>query len=79
MAIKLHVKKCDILHVGPNNPLHLYVLQKTKLRVVTSMTDLGVVVNNSLRFDTYVDKIVAKAYRRCYSILNGFICSLLIF
>ena len=52
--------------------MYSYVLQNTKLSVVTSMTDLSIVVNNSLHFDTNVDTFVPKAYLKCYNILNGF-------
>ena len=48
--LKLNAKKCGILHVGLNNPLHSYILQNTKLCVVTSMTDLGVVANDKPAF-----------------------------
>jgi hypothetical protein len=34
--------------------------------------DLGITVNNNLHFDSYIDCVVARAYRVCSCILNGF-------
>ena len=36
------------------------------------MKDLGITVNDCLCFDSYIDTVVAKAYRICYGILKGF-------
>ena len=54
--------KCNILHMGFQNPSILYYLGNVHLTNVPCMGDLGVIISDSLVFHAYVNDIVAKAY-----------------
>jgi hypothetical protein len=70
--LKLNVVKSGVMHVGVHNPQAVYSVNNVNLPTVDKLKDLGIIVNNNLHFDSYIDCIVVKAYRVCSCILNGF-------
>jgi len=48
--LPLSLQKCTILYLGRNNTLHNYSVNNVSLPDVTVVTDLGVLVDNNLRF-----------------------------
>jgi hypothetical protein len=70
--LNLNLKKCAVVHMGHNNLKFTYTLNNFVLQSVTQFNDLGITVDQSLNFNFYVDTIVSRAYRMCYTILNGF-------
>ena len=70
--LKLNNKKCSVLHIGSRNPNYVYLLNNVPITNMHKMKDLDITVNDCLCFDSYIDTIVAKAYRICYGILKGF-------
>ena len=69
--LKLNNKKCSVLHIGSRNPNYVYLLNNVPITNMHEMKDLVITVNDYLCFDSYIDTVVAKAYRICYSILKG--------
>jgi predicted YcjX-like family ATPase len=47
--MKFNVDKCKIMHVGRNNPRYEYFINGTKLKAVDDVTDVGVIVHDSLK------------------------------
>ena len=70
--LQLNVKKCGVMHIGHNNPKFNFVLNNETRQKICSMKDLGVIIGNTLHFNEYTDKSIAKVYRMCYSVIHGF-------
>jgi hypothetical protein len=64
--------KSGVMHVGVHNPQAGYSVNCVVLPTFDKLKDLSLTVNNNLHFDSYIDTIVARAYRLCSCILNGF-------
>ena len=62
-----HPNKCHILHLGKSNDKHTYYMgegdAKTNLETMEQEKDLGVIVDNQLRFSSHCDKVVNAANR----------------
>jgi hypothetical protein len=48
-GMRFNVDKCKIMHVGRNNPRYEYFINGTKLKTVDDETDVGVIVQDSLK------------------------------
>jgi len=70
--LPLSLQKCTILHLGRNNTHHNYSVNIVSLPDVTVVTDLGVLVDNNLRFTKHCRSIVNKANHRSSLILKSF-------
>ena len=53
--------KCKVLHLGKNNPRSIYSLNSTNLPVVNVEKDLGVYVDNTLKWEENIEKAISKA------------------
>ena len=53
--------KCKVLHVGRNNPDHIYMINNHQLEVSEAEKDLGLIVDKSLKFHEHVASVVKKA------------------
>ena len=62
--LKFNESKCKVVHYGPNNPNHQYILNNTTLESCNIEKDLGVTFDNNLKFTTHVNNITAKANSR---------------
>eukprot|EP00106_Octopus_bimaculoides_P004612 XP_014772054.1 PREDICTED: RNA-directed DNA polymerase from mobile element jockey-like [Octopus bimaculoides] len=58
---KLAVGKCVARHFGRKKPAFTYSLSNTNLKKSSSGRDLGIIVNNDLRWINCISKIVKKA------------------
>lgn len=60
-----NVQKCKVLHVGKKNPRHEYVMNNngvlSSIPVCQEKKDLGVVFDESLNFDSHIQKAVNKS------------------
>ena len=68
MQMKFHPDKCHVLHLGRSNPQHNYKMISEKgaahiLETVKSEKDLGVIVDNQLKFSEHIESIARKANR----------------
>ena len=61
--MSFNVNKCKIMHLGYKNAEHQYVLNDTILSKSTEEKDLGVLIDNELKFSSHIKGIVAKANR----------------
>jgi len=52
------------IHLGFNNASVQYEYNNTVISDVSTVCDLGVDVDSSLKFDGHINRIVAKAYSR---------------
>ena len=80
--LRFNADKCKVIHIGRNNPkqdntmrLH-YSQDRAKLETSQCEKDLGVMVDNELKFSRHVEAQVAKAnkilglIRRSYQFLD---------
>ena len=61
--MSFNVNKCKIMHLGYSNPKHEYSLEDTALMETEIERDLGVQIDNKLKFSHHIKTIVAKANR----------------
>ena len=61
--MSFNVNKCKIMHLGYNNPKHEYSLDDIALAETVKERDLGVLIDNELKFSQHIKSIVAKANR----------------
>ena len=59
--MKFNVEKCKIMYLGYNNEKHQYHLNGTELNETRIERDLGVQIDNELKFTKHISSIVAKA------------------
>ena len=68
--------KCQILHIGSNNPKYEYFIgqdqTRTTLATTTLEKDLGVLVDNDLNFEDHIDYAIKKASSKKAQILRNF-------
>ena len=72
--MEFNVDKCKIMHLGKSNPKHTYTMDGTNLAVTKEERDLGVLVDDRLRFSNHIEEIVNKANRILGLIKIGFAC-----
>ena len=62
--LNFNQSKCQILHIGENNPKHEYYIGEDGNRTLLSTTslekDLGVLVDNELNFENHIDHVIKK-------------------
>ena len=49
-----NVSKCKVMYLGDNNPKHEYRLNGTVLEETVEERDLGVLVDNKLKFENHI-------------------------
>ena len=59
--MEFNVNKCSVIHLGKNNPGADYRLFDKQLTVSDKERDLGIIVDNKLKFDEQCDTVVSKA------------------
>ena len=62
--IKIANNKSFILHIGKNNPKIQYKLGDNTLNEVETIRDLGIMVDNKLKFREHISKITRSAYHK---------------
>ena len=61
--MSFNVNKCKVMHIGYDNPNHQYNLNGEILSSTTEEKDLGIVIDNELKFAKHIKSIVGKANR----------------
>lgn len=56
--------KTFVIHIGKNNPKDQYRINDANISEVESIRDLGIIIDNKLKFDTHINKIIRNAYYR---------------
>ena len=72
--LKLNADKCEVMHIGRNNPLSPYYLNGEQLRCVESCSDLGVRVSNELSVRLHCTTIARNASYRLKQLNTAFVC-----
>lgn len=70
--LPFNADKCKVMHFGSSNPNHKYKMGDTPLLEVTEEKDLGVLVDNKLRFRKQVSAAVAKGNQMLGMIKRSF-------
>ena len=61
--MSFNVNKCKIMHLGYDNGKHEYNLNGITLMETTEEKDLGVLIDNNLKFSSHIRSLVSKANR----------------
>ena len=72
--MSFNVNKCKIMHLGYGNEKQNYELNGTVLAETTEEKDLGVLIDNDLKFSRHIKGVVAKANRMIGLIKISFQC-----
>ena len=72
--MEFNVDKCKIMHLGRTNPKNSYNMGVNNLTETTEEKDLGVLIDNELKFEKHIKGIVNKANRMLWMIKIGFAC-----
>ena len=59
--LPFNVSKCKSLHLGRSNPNHIYRIQNRIVDQVTEEKDLGVIINNQMKFHQHTSIAASKA------------------
>lgn len=70
--LPLNTSKCQVLHLGRNNPKLTYVIDGQCLTPVDHHNDLGIVVSHDLSWSQHVASIVAKSKQMTHMIQRSF-------
>jgi hypothetical protein len=71
-SLQLNPGKCAVLHFGHNNPSIPYYINGKTVASKPSHTDLGVLVDTTLKFHLHADFTISKAMRKAHYILRSF-------
>ena len=72
--LEMACHKCEVLHLGKNNPRQNYHIGEVNLKSAEKIKILGVVVTLSLNFTTHITEIVQRAATRSRMINRVFHC-----
>ena len=66
--------KCKVVHMGSYNPKLEYQMKDTILTTDTSEKDLGVTIDNELKFHQHIASVVKKTSRMLGLVKSTFTC-----
>ena len=69
-GLEIAPTKSFVLHIGKNNPKTQYKLQDNIINEVECIKDLGIQIDNKLRFQTHISSIIKNAYFRMYQLFK---------
>ena len=72
--LPLNLSKCSAMHLGSNNPRHRYSLGKSQIKETLSERDLGIQVDNMLKFHDHAATVVKKCKYLMSVIKRSFKC-----
>ncbi|KAJ3640527.1 hypothetical protein Zmor_003820 [Zophobas morio] len=70
--IPLNNGKCKVLHLGTNNPKHIYMIDNEAVKMVDSQNDLGVIITSDLSWSNQVAYVARRANSASYMLFNAF-------
>ena len=65
-------EKTFVLHLGQSNPRSPYSLSGKNLEPCSEVRDLGILIDDKLKYEKHIAKITRAAYMRCNHILKVF-------
>ena len=72
-GLDLNPDKCVVMHFGHGNPFHRYFICNKVIPSSTSHSDLGILVDSSLKFHQHAEYIIAKVIKKAHYILKTFL------
>jgi ribonucleases P/MRP protein subunit RPP40 len=60
-GMQFNISKCKVLHIGRNNPKHIYTMNNIPLTVVEEEKDIGVLIHHSLKPSRQCSEAARKA------------------
>jgi hypothetical protein len=73
-GLKIAMEKCELLHLGRNNPSIELIVNNVVLPTCTVVRDLGVYVSDSLKFSYHISVVCNRAYQKTGQIFRAFMC-----
>jgi ribonuclease P/MRP protein subunit RPP40 len=70
--LRINISKCNSMHLGARNPEHCYSINGILIANKPCTRDLGVEIDQKLKFNNHINLIVSKAYQRVALIYRGF-------
>ena len=70
--LPFNISKCQVPHLGRANPNHTYYINSEPLQNVNEEKDLGVIIDNQLKFHSHVSSVVSKASKLLAVIRQSF-------
>jgi len=70
--LNVNVKKCNVLRIGNSCVFYDYFMSGIPVPRVEQVVDLGITINTDLKFSTYIDSCVSKAYSRSFLMFKSF-------
>lgn len=71
--LSINVAKCNLLHLGKNNPNLKYDINNVCIEASEHVRDLGIEIENFLRFDVHISNVIKRAYQRLAILFKGFV------
>ena len=68
-----NISKCKSLHIGRTNPNHVYSMAGCSIEQTVEERDLGILIDNQLKFHDHVCLVIGKARRLLVLINKSFI------
>jgi len=72
--LDISVPKCTVLQLGNSNAKCIYSINAMLLPNVSVAKELGVLIDNDLKFSSHIDVIVTKAHQRASLSLHCIKC-----
>ena len=70
--LNFNATKCKVLQLGRQNPKHRYKMSGHELGTISEEKDLGVMIDDQLKFDVHTERQVAKANKQLGLIRRSF-------
>jgi Reverse transcriptase (RNA-dependent DNA polymerase)/Endonuclease-reverse transcriptase len=70
--LTLNINKCNVLHIGKNNPRIPYTIDSTTIAAVNNQIDLGITVSHDLKWEDHILGIVKRANSIIYLVKKSF-------
>lgn len=71
--LSIAFSKCAVVHLGKSNPKHTYLFDDKPITSVASVSDLGVTIDNELKFHQHCSKIASSASVMASLIFRAFL------
>ena len=72
--LNISIPKCVVLRLGNRNVSFTYNFNNLTLPNVSVVRDLGVLIDNDLKFSSHIEAMITKAHQRASLILRCFKC-----
>ena len=62
--LSFNTEKCKVMHIGLRNEMEQYFMEGTEIQIVMEEKDLGVLVDNKVKFSKHIAAAAARANRK---------------